>query len=302
MTGPLGATRMFHILLSTCLAADVTVDLAPVTHSLEPLAAGVYAWLANPGHHHLPNMGVVIAQDGLTVIDAGLTPQLSTPLANELAQLSPLPIRRLVLSSSHIDVVGGSSAFPLAAVYGSGQTSAHLDQEPNPDVWSRLHPSSAADFTDLATRPVTHTVSEAAHLCPASIAVPLSGPQFENLAVQVPGANVVFTGALGTFGVAPLGYDADFPAWISSLDQLAGYGEIFIPANGPVGGIEELTELRNYLEACIGAQGDLAQLAAGPWNQWARPEYHLINVERAHLLASGDPSPPPAMLRLLGRL
>ena len=272
-----------------------------MTHSLELLAPGVFVWLADPAHQHLPNSGVVIATDGLTIIDAGLTPSLSTPLASALAELSPLPIRRLVVSSSHIDIVGGSSAFPLAAVYGSGQTSDHLDQEPNPDVWAQLHPEFASEFANILTRPVTHTVAEAAHLCPASIAVPLGGPQFENIAVQVPGANVVFAGALATFGVVPLGYDADFPAWISSLDAIAGYGEIFIPTNGPIGGVEEISELRGYFEACIAAGGDIARLATGPWSTWDRPEYHVINVERAHMLAAGDPSPPPSMLRLLGR-
>ena len=272
-----------------------------MTHTLEALAPGVYAWLADQVHHSHTNSGVVVASDSLTVIDAGLTPALSTALAEQLAALSPLPIKRMVLSSSHIDVVGGSTAFPLAAVYGSAQTSAHLDQPANPDIWKRLHPDYAPDFDELATRPVTHTVAEPAHLCPASIVVPLSGPQFENLAVQVPGANVVFAGALASFGSTPLGYEADFPAWISSVDQLLSFGEIFVPSHGPVGGSEDLAEFRNYLEACVAAGGVASSLASGPWDSWVNPGFHEINVERAHMLSSGDPSPPPSMLRLLGR-
>ena len=271
-----------------------------MTHSLEPLAPGVYAWLAHEPSHSSTNSGVVVATDGITVIDAGLTPRLAAPLASELGELTPLPVRRLVLTGSHIDLVGGSTAFPLAAVYGSAQTSDHLDQPPKPDVWSRLHPEYAADFVELITRPVTHSVAEPAHLCAASIAVPLGGPQFENLVVQVPGANVVFTGCLASFGMVPLGFDADFSAWITSLDHIAGYGEIFIPAHGPVGGAEELVELRNYLEACVAADGDVSQLSAGPWDGWTNQHFHQINIERAKLLSAGDPSPPPAMLRLLG--
>ncbi len=269
-------------------------------HELIPLAPGVFAWLADRPSHSDTNSGVVIAQDSLTVIDPGLCPTSAQPLAEKLAELSPLPVKRLVLSGSHIDVAGGSTAFPLAAVYGSGQTSNHLDQPPNPDVWKRLHPAGTPDFDTLQTRPVTHMVGEAAHLCPASIAVPLSGPQFESLAVQVPSANVVFTGLLASFHMVPLGFEADFEAWIESIDQLAGFGEIFVPSHGPLGGVEELTDLRNYLEACIGAKGKVGALRSGPWTHWAHQEFSEINVQRAHMLGQGDPSPPPAMLQLLG--
>lgn len=270
------------------------------THELVPIAAGVYAWLANKPTHSHSNSGVVIASDAMTVIDAGLCPALSTPLAEELAAIAQTPIKRLVATGSHIDVVGGSSAFPLAAVYGSGQTSDHLDQEPNPEIWQRLHPEFTTEFAELKTRPVTHTVAEAAHLCPASIVVPMGGPQFESLVVQVPTANVVFAGLLTSFGVVPLGFEADFEAWIESLDQLVGFGEIFIPAHGPIGGSEEIHELRAYLQACIDANGDVSAMRSGPWDGWTGQQFTQINIERAKMLTDADPSPPPSMLRLLG--
>lgn len=270
------------------------------SYELVPLAGGVFAWLADTPSHSHPNSGVVIAEDGLTIIDAGLCPVLAAPLAQRLAELTPLPIKRLVTTGSHIDVVGGSTAFPLAAVYGSAQTSDHLDQEPNRAAWQTLHPTYAGELAELQTRPVTHTVAEAAHLCPASIAIPLGGPQFENLAVQVPGANVVFTGLLASFGSVPLGFEADFTSWIQSLEMLATHGEIFVPSHGPIGGVEELDDLRNYLTACIEAKGSVSALAAGPWNDWQNQAFTQINVERAHMLSQGDPTPPPSMLSLLG--
>lgn len=271
-----------------------------MTHTLVPLAPGVYVWLADFPSPSSTNSGVVIAQDGVTVIDAGAAPTRGKLLADALEELTPLPIRRLVLTGSHIDLVGGSSAFPLAAIYGSGQTSDHLDQPANPDAWKRMHPGLADEFDELVTRPVTHVVAEPAHLCPASIAVPTGGPQFENIVVQVPSANVVFTGCVTSFGSRPLGFDADFGSWITNLDNIATYGELFVPAHGPVGGIEELTELRSYLEACIAANGDLGALESGPWSTWQNQQFDEVNVERAHLLSQGDPSPPPSMLRLLG--
>lgn len=268
--------------------------------TLQPLATGVVAWLADSPDHDHPNMGAIVAPDGITVVDSATTPHQAAPCIQALAELSPLPVRRLVLTSSHIGHVGGSTAFPLAAVYGSAQTSHLLDQPPNPAVWERLHHSHAPAFADLATRPVSHTVAEAAHLCAASIAVPVGGQQFENLIVQVPGANVVFLGALAAFGVTPLGFEADPSAWIQSLEQCKEWGELFVPGHGPIGGHEEITVLQDYLQACIDAGGSLAGLANGPWRSWKNPEFHAINVERAQMLGSGDPSPPPSMMALLG--
>lgn len=272
-----------------------------VSYELVPLAAGVLAWLPDKPLHSHSNIGIVIAEDGLTLIDSTLCPALGARVADELSAITDRPIKRLVMTGSHIDVVGGSTSFPLAAVYGSAQTSDHLDQPADPTVWQRLHPVYAGEFADLQTRTVTHTVVEPAHLCPASIAVPMGGAQFENLAVQVPGANVVFTGLLASFGCVPLGFDADFEVWISSLDTLTTYGEIFVPSHGQIGGAEELSDLRNYLEACIEANGAAGSLKPGPWNDWADQHFHPINVERAKMLREGDPSPPPSMLALLGR-
>jgi glyoxylase-like metal-dependent hydrolase (beta-lactamase superfamily II) len=271
-----------------------------VTASLVPLAAGVYVWLHETLGHRATNSGVVIAEDGLTVIDAGVVPTSTSTLALALSSLSPLPTRRLVLSGSHIDLVGGSASFPLAGVYGSMQTSTHLDQPPNPDAWSRLYPEHTSEFADLLTRPVTHIVSEPAHLCAASIAIPAPGQQFENLAVQVPGANVVFAGGLACFSTVPLGFEADFPAWIETLETMATWGELFVPSHGPVGGHEELRDLRNYLEACMQATGSTSRMPDGPWTTWQDQHFTPINVERAAMLATGDPSPPPSMLALLG--
>lgn len=267
--------------------------------SLEAIGPGVYAWLDDsPGHGHA-NSGVVIAEDGVTVIDAGTTPRHAQPRADAIAALTPIPVRRLVLTGSHIDFVGGAAAFPMAAVYGSGQTSEHLDQPGNPAVWSALHPEHAADFAELTTRPVSHTVVQPAHLCPASIAIPAGGFQFENLAVQVPAVGVVFLGALARFGATPLGFEANFDAWIATLESALEWGDVFVPGHGPVGDGDDVRTLIAYLHACCAADGDVGALADGPWTAWVDPHFHAVNIERAAMLRAGDPATPPSMVRLV---
>lgn len=261
-----------------------------------------WAWLHDESRPGAANSGVVLDDDGLTVIDAQLTPVQGAEL---LAALEPLglPIRRLALTSSHMPFVGGSSAFVLPAVYGTPQISAHMDQEPNIAGCCALYPQDANGLHALDDHPcrrVTHTVNEAAWLTARVVAAPLGGELQENMIVQVPESQVVFGGALCSFGVTPMAGLGDPQQWATSLDSVLGWGEIFVPGHGPIGGKEEVLAQQAYLQACADAQGDVAALGDGPWREWSGAEYHVINVERAALLAQGIDDPPQSLLTLLG--
>lgn len=265
---------------------------------LTEIAPGVALWQGQGGPGE-PNATVVIDDDGLTVVDALLSPTQAAPLAESCGALR-LPVRRLIATSSHVEFVGGSSAFPLAAVYGTPQISAHLDQPPNVDGCRLLFPDHAVEFADLATRPVSHMITEAAWISATAVAVPLGGELDQNLAIQVPEHGVVACGALATFGTVPLLFDGSPELLIASLDVIAGYGHIFVPGHGLPGSSDDVALLQNYLQACIDARGDVGRLGPGPWDDWAGRQYNAVNIERAAMLADGDHNPPPAMLKLLG--
>lgn len=273
---------------------------------LVPLGPGVYAWLqeteglpAGAAGLARPNAGVIVEDDGVTVVDTLLVPSQTRELVAALDELGK-PVRRVVLTSSHVSFVGGSSVFRLAAVYGSRRISADLDLPPNVAGYQRLFPQFATEFEGIKTRPVSHVVTEPAWLTPAVVAAPLPGQIAENLAVQVPGASVVFAGALCEFGTRPLAFDGDPARWADSLDALVEWGVIIVPGTGPIGGEEEVRALQAYLRACVDAAGDPSALRDGPWQDWAHPEFDEVNVERAALLARGEDRPPASMLRLLG--
>ena len=178
-----------------------------------------------------------------------------------------------------------------------------MDQEPNIDGCCALYPDESHELHALDEHPcrrVTHTVAEAAWLTPTVVAAPLSGELDENLIVQVPEAQTVFAGAMCSFGVTPMAGLGNPSAWADSLDTLLGWGEIFIPGHGPIGGEEEVRAQQAYLRACVDAQGDPSALGDGPWREWSGQQYHAVNIERAALLAEGNHEPPPSMLRMLG--
>lgn len=241
----------------------------------------------------------MVDDDGLSVIDSRTTPTQSAAL---LAALEPLglSVKRVVLTTSHIEFVGGSSTFGMAGIYGTAQTSAHLDQPVNIEMYQRMFPELSADFAELATKVVSHVVTENAYISARAIAIPVSGELGENLVVQVPDANVVFAGAMACFGITPNAFDGDPEAWAQSLDQLVEWGQIIVPGHGRVGDRDDVVALQAYLWACVEAEGDPTMIPAGPWDQWPGREFDVVNVQRAHMLASGDSTIPPAMLTILG--
>ncbi len=251
------------------------------------VAPGVYAWIGDDGGSEAPNAGAVIDEDGITVIDALLTPADAAPFVEALAPLER-PIRRLVLTGSHIDRTGGTTAIPFAAVYGSPQTNAHLEQPPNVEGYRLLYPEHAGAFDEgFATRRVTHIVDAPAQLTPAVTVIPTGGQSAENLVAAVAGAGVWFGGAMVSAGVTPLAFDGDPARWADELDRLVELGPTVVPGFGPIGGVEPVAEIAAYLRACVDAEGDAARLPSGPWDDWTERDRDEVNVEPRRHARSG---------------
>jgi len=265
---------------------------------LEQLAQGVHAWLQLPGGVGQTNAGVVVDEDGLTVVDTLMVPSQWHEFGAALAQLGR-PVHRVVLTNGHIEFAGGTSQFRLAAVYGSPVTSLQLDQPLNVEAYRRFMPEFAAEFEDLQTKPVTHVVEAAVMLTPAVEVIPIAGHTPANLAVLVPASEVLFAGGMCAFGVTPLAFQGDPAGWADALDLVAGLAPTIVPGHGPVGGEREVRELQGYLRACVAADGDPAAIPPGPWDHWEARHLDPINVERASLLARGEDRVPPSMLRAI---
>ncbi len=265
------------------------------------LADDVYVWLQRPASHHRANAGVIVDPDGATVVDTLMVPSQVQPFNAALEELGVL-VKRAVYTSSHIEFVGGSPAFWMAARYGRSQTSALLDQPANIEVLGRLHPDQADELDTLVehpTRPVSHTVDVSAYLTESHLIVPTGGQMLENLVVLVPAVEILFAGAMCTFGVTPNAFDGDPGAWADALGGLAELAPTIVPGIGPVGGVDDVIALQAYLYACVDAEGDVSQIPSGPWDAWAGRDLDEVNVERAAMLAAGDVGVPPSMLRRL---
>jgi cyclase len=276
------------------MAADV---------SLTELGDGIYAWLLHGGETGVANAGVVVEDDGITVIDTLMVRSQWEPFAAAVAELGPA-VRRTILTHAHIDHVGGTKAFPNSAIYGSPVTSDALDQAMPIDGYKKFMPAFDDEFDDLAelgTRAVTHLVDGAAQLTPRIEVLPASGHTAGDLLVLVADTDVCFAGDLCFFGVTPLAFQGDPAQWADVLDAVVELADVIVPGHGPIGGEAEVRDLQGYLRACVTANGDVRAIAPGPWDSWIDRDRDAINVERAALLAHGDDVLPPSMLKAIGQ-
>lgn len=268
-------------------------ELAPGVYSFSPVTRGY-------GHS---GVGLVIDTDGLTVIDTGPTPALGKHIKAEILSLTGelgLPIKRVVVSSSRIPFAGGTSAFWPTAYYGTEAVSAQLDSPLNIGALQALLPKFARHYNDeFVTRGITHTISHRAAISNAAEALPLPGEGPANLVVVLPNANVVFAGALASFGVTPLAFDGNPEAWARSIRLLAKNGVTIVPGHGSPGGIADAEDLAAYLDACVAADGNPSAIKSGPWDEWTDRRFDAVNTERAARLRRGDDQIPEAMFDLL---
>jgi cyclase len=271
-----------------------------VSGRLEGVGPGVLAWLDDDPGPGRPNAGIIVDDDGLTLVDTLLVPSQWGPLADALATLER-PLRRVVVTSSHIEYVGGTGHFWQAGFYGTAQASAHLDQAPNVDVYRRMFPDLADELDpELATHPITHVVTEPAWLTPAVRVVPTAGQTAENLVVHVPGADVLLGGAMASFGVTPDAFQGDPATWAGSAATIASWASTIVPGHGPVGGPTEMDTLAAYLLACADCAESGADIPPGPWDDWPGRHLDASNIERAGMLARGEDGIPGSVVERLG--
>jgi cyclase len=266
--------------------------------TLDEIAEGVFVWLQLGGESGVSNAGVIVDDDGLTVVDTLMVRSQWEPFAKAVHKFGR-PIRRVLLTHAHVDHVGGTKAFPNAAVFGSPQTSQLLDGEMPLAAYKAFMPAFASEFDDLAdigTRAVTHLVTDAAQLTSRIEVLPATGHTAGDLMVLVADVDVLFAGDLCFFGVTPLAFQGDPSMWADVLDAVAELADVIVPGHGPVGGEHEVRELQQYLRHCIDGE-----IPPGPWDSWLeRDPRDAINIERAQLLATGRDEIPPAMMRAIG--
>jgi cyclase len=290
---------------------------APATqiHSeLKLLAPDVYAFLQReaPGQSNfsVSNFGIVAGPHSLLAIDAGGGPQHAR---NFIAAAKTLgkPFDRIILTHEHPDHIVGLTQFPAGIeIIAQEETRAQMikmGQPQTPAYWATNPAWGRPGDVNRVILP-TVTFHDRMSVFYGETQVNFTWPgrahTSGDVLIKVPRAKVVFLGDIGFFGVTPLNGSGFVADWIKVCDGLLQDPEaqILVPGHGPVGGKEELKDMRDYLalllregrrafDAGLSAGRAAAQLDLGKYATWTDSDRVATNMARLYSEFKGTIGP-----------
>lgn len=229
------------------------IQVSPHAYYVEGVAA-----LGSPfNRNFISNAGVMVAPEGVIVIDALGSPALAEELIGLIRTVTDKPIQYVIVTHYHADHIYGLQTFMdqgatvIAHVnakeyLGSDTAKLRLDasrQELAPWVndQTRLVPAQTWVEEDVSMR-----------LAGLNLQIFKMGPAhtIDDIAIFVPSEGVLFAGDLVFRGRIPYVGNADSLGWIQSLDKLIKTdAKVIVPGHGPYSDqpLEDLRFTRDYL-------------------------------------------------------
>jgi cyclase len=275
---------------------------------VKELAPGVYSyeWLRPAETGGTTNSLIVVGTEGVLVADGLGSVEDTQRMVEEIAKLTPLPIKWVVVGSDHGDHTGGNSAFPQDMTLYATTFSANVLKE------SSNAPNRAADA------PPVHLADV---IVDDTLAVDVGGKEVQimnlgrahtggDLAVYVPADKVLFLGEIFFNHLFPSMRSSYPTEWIATIDRaLAMDTNIMIPGHGfmdPPNVLRE--ELEAYKQAMIAVIAETKRLHAagvpadsvgaqanfGEYNSWTgRDRQTERNTPRIYMELDGKLDTPP---------
>ncbi|HMM47542.1 MAG TPA: MBL fold metallo-hydrolase [Thiobacillaceae bacterium] len=253
----------------------------------------------------MSNAGFVVTRDGVVVFDALASPPLAQKLLGLIREITPQPIRRVIVSHYHADHFYGLQVFRAEGA----------------EIWAHRLAEGATRTDDAALRLAQRKealfpwVDEQTQLLEpdrfiegdmdfelggVAFALRHVGPAHsrEDLAMMVKSDRVLYAGDLVFRGRVPFVGDADGRAWIAALDTLLALDpEVLVPGHGEASHMprSDLEFTRDYLvflrEQMARAAHDLVPFeeayAAVDWSKYrdmpAFEEANRVNAYNQYL-------------------
>lgn len=306
--------------LATAVANDpLAAEAAPVAQAqafgmppatdirteLKRLSPSVLAFLQReaPGQSNfsVSNFGLVEGPRSLLAIDAGGGPQHARNFLSA-AQTLGKPVDRVVITHEHPDHSVGLPQFPPGIeIIAQEETRARMVQMGTPatPAYWKTNPAwgNADDVNRVVLPTVTFRDRMSLYYGDAKVDFEWPGPAHTtgDALVYVRASRVVFMGDIAFFGVTPLNGSGYVQDWIKVCDAVLNdpQVEVIVPGHGPVGGKQDLVEMRDYLAlllregrrsiaAGIGAGRAAAELDLGRYATWTDPDRVVNNMARLY--------------------
>lgn len=254
-------TVVFGVLTSV-VASAAEIRLSPIK-----LTPHVYYFKGEPGmasaanKGFMSNAGFVVTRDGVVVFDALATPALGEAMVKAIRKITPLPIRRVIVSHYHADHFYGLQPFKAAGaeIWAHQNAQAYLDSD------------SARERLAQRRQALAPWVDEKTQLLPAdrwldfkdakTLRFELGGLHFrvidtsgahssDDLMLAVEEDAMLFAGDLFFTGRIPFVGNADSKIWLEALDRMLEVKpRMVVPGHGEAStrSIEDMQLTRDYL-------------------------------------------------------
>ena len=228
---------------------------------MEHVKNNVYAELISPGC----NVGIIATSEGTVIVDTPLMSHQARAIAEELSAGDHRPVRYIVMSHGHGDHILGTDLFgPEVTIFGNPKIRERMRR--HDPVWVREWVKTWSwenqdEVEEMAAAHITlpHVVFEdilSLFLGDTEITLfPLPGHLKESVGVFMPQSGVLITGDTLFCGHHPYMGEANFEAWLRSLDKMRELkAERIIPGHGPVCGEEAIDRQQQYMEKMMAAR------------------------------------------------
>ena len=265
----------------------------------------------------ISNAGFVVTPRGVVVVDALGSPGLADELIAAIRQVTPQPIRHVIVTHYHADHIYGLQAFKAAGAtvmahragleYLNSEAAALRLAASREELfpWIDEHTRLVSADRWLDDETVLEFGGERFHIHHAG---PAHTP--EDVVVQAERAGVMFAGDLVFRGRIPFVGQADSRQWIASLGRLIAFKpRIVVPGHGAISS-EPLADLQLTRDYLVHLRKTMAEAAANlePFDEayakadWSRFEHlplfraaNRMNAYNTYLLLEqqGSQAEPP---------
>jgi glyoxylase-like metal-dependent hydrolase (beta-lactamase superfamily II) len=309
---------------------------------LHEVADGVLAYLQPDGGWGWSNAGLVCGDGSSLLVDTLFDSNLTRRMLDDMGPVTRTrPILTLVNTHANGDHCYGNglvaaSGTDLAGdrdveIIASRATADEMDDVP-PELLGAMVDNDLGDedlnryvaaafgpfdFAGAAPAAPTRTFDGSLGLDVAGTTVELieAGPAHTagDVIVHVPDSGVVFVGDLGFIGGTPIVWAGPLGNWCDAIDLVAGLGvHTVVPGHGPVCGVAELLEVRDYLchiereaterfEGGMSAEDAIADIDLGRWADLPEAERIVANVHTVYRHLDPD-GPRPDVLELFRQM
>jgi quinoprotein relay system zinc metallohydrolase 2 len=283
------------------LASLCGIASAVTPFEVREIARGVFVHegrtlaLDAPGHDDIANLGFVVGERCVAVIDTGGSVRTGEALRDAIASRTKIPVCYVIDTHVHVDHVLGNAAFRDAKpkFVGSATLPAAIDASRRYFVEHYAADLGASGSGDDVIGPDTTVAT--------TMTIDLGGRTLglrawpkahtdSDLTVTVEDAGVLFAGDLLFVGRVPA-LDGSVKGWLAAIDELAkSHADIVVPGHGPVSNdiAAAFAPERRYLQVLVDgvrkeiADGKPIEDATAHVGQSEKSKWLLFDTANAH--------------------